>query len=91
MKMIIITVVIMMMPHVCTLFEEIAEFKKTCRKPVLCRISIRQSPYLVKIDTLPSKIAFFFSLFKSKSFEKAVSFPSKFVICHLCLRADSDV
>ena len=72
--------------------KKFLSLKKRVEKPVLCRISIRQSPYLVKIDTLPSKIAFFFiSLFKSKSFEKAVSFPSKFVICHLCLRADSDV
>ena len=65
MMIIIITAMIMRMPRIYALFEEISEFKKTYRKTYVCRISIQQSPYLMKMNTLPSKIAFcYFSIRK---------------------------
>lgn len=61
MMIIIITSMIMRIPRIYALFEEISEFKKTYRKTYV----LQQSPYLVKMNTLPSKIAFcYFSIQK---------------------------
>ena len=61
MMIIIITSMIMRIPRIYALFEEISEFKKTYRKTYV----LQQSPYLVKMNTLPSKITFcYFSIQK---------------------------
>ena len=47
MMIIIITSMIMRIPRIYALFEEISEFKKTYRKTYV----LQQSPYLVKMNT----------------------------------------
>ena len=45
--------------------KKFLSLKKRIEKLMFCRISIQQSPYLMKMNTLPSKIAFcYFSIRK---------------------------